>query len=150
MSKILFTKEGLEKFQIELQELQVKRREYVENLKVAREMGDLSENAAYKVARQRLSSTDYRIRYLNKIINNSRVVEDRGTNQINIGSNITVLANNKEQDFQIVGSHESDLANNKISFFSPVGSSLLNKKVGDIVLIKIPSGEIEYKIIKIY
>lgn len=150
MSKILFTKEGLEKFQIELQELQVKRREYVENLKVAREMGDLSENAAYKVARQRLSSTDYRIKYLNRIINNSRIVEDRGTSQINIGSNVTILANNIQQNFQIVGSHESDLKNNKISFFSPVGSSLLNKKVGDTVLIKIPSGEVEYKIIRIY
>jgi transcription elongation factor GreA len=144
MSKIKFTKEGLEDYKKELEVLENSRKGAVDELKVAREMGDLSENAAYKVARQKLSRTDSRIRYLNKVISNSEVVVKRCSDRVEIGSQIIVECDGIKYDYQIVGGHEVNLSKNKISFFSPLGSAFLNCKILDIINVNTPSGVRKY------
>ena len=150
MSKIKFTQSGLDKMKLELQTIEGSRPEAVAELKFAREMGDLSENAAYKVARQKISRIDSRIRYLNKIIAQAQVVEMRDTGRVEIGCNICVECDGNRQEFQIVGGHEVDIQNKKISFFSPLGSAFLNKKINDVVEVKTPIGIKKYIIISIF
>lgn len=149
IKKIIFTKEGLENLKKELQDLETQRKEAVFNLKTAREMGDLSENAAYKAARSKLSSIDHRIRYLKKVISQAQVVSKSQSDVVDIGSYVTISTNGETIKYQIVGSHEADLTKNKISNFSPIGHALINHKVNDIVEIMTPSGKIYYKIIDV-
>ena len=118
----------------------------VANLKIAREMGDLSENAAYKVARSKLSSVDRRLRFLTKILDNAYIMEIDFKGMVDVGCLVTVETKFGEQKYQIVNSHESDLANGKISYYSPVGRALIGKKVNDTVEISTPNGKITYKI----
>lgn len=146
MAKIKFTREGLDNYEKELETMEGNRPKAVEELKIAREMGDLSENAAYKVARQKLSRTDSRIRFLKKIISNSEVVTKRDSGRVEIGSYICVECDGQKYNYQIVGGHEVDLSKNKISFFSPLGSAFLNCKMFDIVNVNTPSGIKKYTI----
>lgn len=146
---IPFTKTGLESFKHEYQELQQKRVTYVKELTIARDMGDRSENAAYKSARRRLSSTDSRLRFLKRIIEHAVVSEPSQTDYVEVGSSVTVLKDTTEITFHIVGEHEADPAERRISYKSPVGQALIRKHVGDTTLVLLPSGEITYTIKKI-
>lgn len=146
MSKTPFTKKGYEDFVKEQKELKIKRVEAVANLKTAREMGDLSENAAYKVARSKLSSVDRRLRFLNKILDNAYIIETKFDGTVGIGCFVTVETILGNQTYQIVNSHESDIVNGKISYYSPVGKALMGKKVNDVVEIITPNGRVIYKI----
>ncbi|MEK7097140.1 MAG: GreA/GreB family elongation factor, partial [Patescibacteria group bacterium] len=71
------------------------------------------------------------------------------SNQVQIGSSVTVETNGKQEVFQIVGEFEADPMNKKLSQNSPIGQALINKKVGDLVEVNIPAGKISYKIIEI-
>ena len=146
MNKTPFTKKGYEDFVKEQKELKIKRVEAVTNLKTAREMGDLSENAAYKVARSKLSSIDYRLRFLNKILSNAYIMEVDFKGMVDVGCLVTVETKLGSQTYQIVNSHESDIANGKISYYSPVGRALIGKRVSDEVEIQTPNEKITYKI----
>jgi len=121
----------------------------VENLKVAREMGDLSENAAYKVARMELSAIDSRLRYLQKLILTAKITEVSKTGRAGIGSSVRYKNDNREGVYQIVGSVESDPSQNKISHLSPIGHAFMGKKSGDKVMIRTPQGQAEYDILSI-
>ncbi len=146
MSRTPFTKQGYEDLINEQKELKTSRIDAVANLKTAREMGDLSENAAYRVARSKLSSIDYRLRFLNKILNNAYIMEVDFKGVVDVGCLVTVETNSGEQTYQIVNSHESDTAKGKISYYSPVGRALIGKRINDVVEIVTPNGKIIYKI----
>ena len=146
MSKTPFTKQGYEDLVNEKNELTKSRVDAVANLKTAREMGDLSENAAYKVARSKLSSVDRRLRFLTKILDHAYIMKVDFKGVVDVGCLVTVETKFGEQKYQIVNSHESDLANGKISYHSPVGQALIGKKVNDTVEISTPNGKITYKI----
>lgn len=146
MNKTPFTKKGYEDLVNEQKELKKNRVEAVANLKTAREMGDLSENAAYKVARSKLSSVDRRLRFLTKIFDNAYIMQVDFKGVVDVGCLVTVETNSGEQTYQIVNSHESDIANGKISYYSPVGRALIGKKVNDVVKIVTPNGRVDYKI----
>lgn len=146
MNRTPFTKKGYDDFVKEQKELKANRVEAVANLKTAREMGDLSENAAYKVARSKLSSIDYRLRFLNKILNNAYIIDVAFKGVVDVGCLVTVETKFGNQTYQIVNSHESDIANGKISYYSPVGRALIGKRVSDVVEINTPNGKITYKI----
>jgi transcription elongation factor GreA len=126
--------------------LNVKRISAVNNLKTARDMGDLSENAAYRVARSKLSSIDSRLRYLNKVLRDAYILETPSNGIVEVGCFVTVEGMSGKQTFQIVNSHESDISKGKISYYSPVGKALIGRKVKDVVSIKIPKGNLIYKI----
>lgn len=149
MNKTPFTKKGYEYLTREKEELTKTRIDAVANLKTAREMGDLSENAAYRVARSKLSSVDRRLRYLTKVLDNAYVIETKFNGTVDVGCFVTVETKFGTQIYQIVNSHESDLAKAKISYYSPVGKALIGKRVNDITEVITPNGKITYKIMEI-
>lgn len=146
MSPTPFTKQGYEDLVKEKNDLTKARPEAVFNLKTAREMGDLSENAAYRVARSKLSSVDRRLRFLTKILDNAYIMKVDFKGMVDVGCLVTVDTKFGVQTYQIVNSHESDLARGKISYYSPVGRALVGKRVDDVVEISTPNGNVTYTI----
>lgn len=147
--QILFTKEGYEDLKKEYQELLNSRKPAVEDLKKAREMGDLSENGYYKAAKFKLSSIDYNLRRLNRLLKSAAIVENTKKDVVDIGSKVTLKTDNKNVEYLIVGGYESDPSKGKISHLSPLGKELIGKKANDIITITTPSGETSYKIEKV-
>ena len=149
-STIRFTKEGYRKIQEEYQRLLEQRKEAVDALRTAREMGDLSENAAYKVARQRLSQTDSRLRHLKKLLLSGKVTQESFTGVVVFGTKVTVEKNDGTQDtYTIVEGFESDPSVGKLSTVSPIGKALLGKKTGEKVTVNIPAGSVSIKILNV-
>lgn len=147
---IAFTTEGFDKVQKEHQELILRRKDAVIQLRTAREMGDLSENGAYKAARHELSTIDRRLRHLNMLLRFGRVVEKKTSNQVDIGSTVVVDDGNQKREFVIVGNFESNPIAGKISTISPIGRALMGKRIDDSVNVQTPSGIITYTVRKIY
>ncbi|MBY0758471.1 MULTISPECIES: transcription elongation factor GreA [Sellimonas] len=152
--KTILTYAGLKALEDELENLKVvKRKEVAGKIKEAREQGDLSENAEYDAAKDEQRDIEARIDELEKILKNVEVVveEEVDLEKINIGC--TVLVHDDEFDeeieFKIVGSTEANSLQGKISNESPVGQALMGKKVGDVVTVETPAGEIKYKVLKI-
>ena len=150
MIRPLFTKKGFEDIKKEKEDLLIKRKHVVSELKRAREMGDLSENGFYKAAKFELGNVDRRLRQLTYFITQGKVMESSSLETIGIDCKIIVEQNGKEQSFHMVGGYESDTSLGKISHLSPLGKSLMGKKVSETIEILTPSGEkISYTIKKI-
>lgn len=152
--KNILTPDGLKALEDELQELKVvRRKEIAQKIKEAREQGDLSENAEYDAAKDEQRDIEARIDELEKILKNVEVVveEEVDLEKINVGC--TVLVHDDEYDeeieFKIVGSTEANSLQGKISNESPVGQALMGKKVGDVVDVETPAGNIRYTVLKI-
>lgn len=143
---IHFTKDGFERIQKELEELQRRRPKVVDELKRARELGDLSENGAYKAARFELSTVDGKIRRLEKMIQTAVVVNPPNNGKINVGSVVELNKNGQTVKYFIVGEYEADPIKGKISIISPLGRELVNKKAGDMVTISTPTGTVAYTV----
>ena len=153
--KNILTYEGLRKYEDELHDLKVvKRQEVAQKIKEAREQGDLSENAEYDAAKDEQRDIEARIEELEKILKNAEVVveDDVDLDTINIGCTVDVYDKEFEEEivFQLVGSTEANSLKGKISNESPVGKALLGKQVGDIVKVETPGGEFEYKVLSIH
>jgi transcription elongation factor GreA len=122
-------------------------------LKKAVAMGDLSENAEYHMAKQRQEFLKARIRQLGKrladlsLINMNNIPRDK----VGLGSTVKVFdsTKNEEMEYKLVTSEESDVAAGKISTTSPIGRCLLNKRVGDSVVVVSPGGNRELEILKL-
>lgn len=150
MKVITFTKNGFEDIQKQYNELKHKRLSVVKELSDARDLGDRSENAAYKVARQKLSALDRRIVHLGYLLRVGKVVEPQSTDKVEIGSQVTFQdETDKTVTFTIVGGYESNIPEGKLSEVSPIGKALLGKKKGEIVKVHIPDGIKHYKIIEV-
>jgi len=116
----------------------------------AKQMGDLSENAEYHIAREDMAWAKSRVGELQKIIESSEIIVSSGKNStVTVGSTILVRINDKEKEYMIVGAQEADPVKGKISNESPLGSAFLGKGKGDKLKVKTPAGEVEYKIILI-
>lgn len=148
LRRIPITKAGYEALLAEQIELKEKRKQAVINLKVARDMGDLSENGLYKGARFALNGIDGRLRQLDMQIKLADIQEAEAGK---IGLESTVVLNDGKADrtFQIVGTYEADPLQGKLSLSSPLGKLLIGKKVGDNVELQTPSGKTVYTIKKI-
>lgn len=152
--KNILTYEGLRKYEEELHDLKVvKRQEVAQKIKEAREQGDLSENAEYDAAKDEQRDIETQIAELEEILKNAEVVQDNNTDKDAIKMESVVKLHDVEYDedieYVIVGSSEADSLNNKISNESPLGAAMLGKKVGDTVKVEAPAGVIEYKIISV-
>ncbi len=152
--KNILTYEGLKKYEDELQDLKVnKRQEVAQKIKEAREQGDLSENAEYDAAKDEQRDIEARIEALEKILKNAEVVveEDVDTNKISIGCNVKIrdLELNEDLEYKIVGSQEANSLKGKISNESPVGKALLGAKKGQTVSVETPAGVFKYKVLAI-
>lgn len=129
----------------------VKRLEVAEQLKRAKEYGDLSENAEYAEAREEQSRIETRIAELDDILKSAAIIQKGMTNGgiVSIGSTVTVQKNGADATYTIVGSNESNPAERKISNESPLGRAFLGKKAGDKVSVNTPSGTVEYAVMKV-
>lgn len=116
----------------------------------ARAQGDLSENFEYRAARRAQGKTISRIRFLQRVLDYSRIIDTKALpkDQISLLSKVefTNMATNVKMTYTIVSPHEMDLQNGKISCKSPIGMALMGKKVGDIVDVQAPSGVFQLRI----
>lgn len=152
--EVVLTAEGLARLEKELQHLKtVRRREVAERIKQALEFGDISENSEYDDAKNEQAFVEGRIITLEKMLRNSRVVDEEAVDAsiITIGSKVTVkdLNTGDSMSFMIVSSAESDPSENRISNESPVGRALIGKQVGDVVDIDVPAGTLSYEVLKV-
>ncbi len=152
--KNILTYEGLKKYEEELHELKVvKRQEVAQKIKEAREQGDLSENAEYDAAKDEQRDIEARIEALEKILKNAEVVveEDVDLNKISIGCKVKIRDLEFEEDleYKIVGSSEANSLKGKISNESPVGRALIGAKKGQTVTVETQAGTIKYKVLGI-
>lgn len=145
------TKEGLEKLQAELFELKKHRRpDLISRLETAKALGDLSENAEYHEAKDALAFAEGRIRELELMLNDVRIIEDAASGgAIMIGSTIEVEANGNRKTYQIVGSTEANPVAGRISNESPLGAAFIGKKKGDEVPVEAPNGRVIYTIVDV-
>ena len=150
MKKVFhITKQGKADLEKELKELIDARGEVAEAIATARELGDLSENAEYTVAKEQQSQSEARIAEIEEILDGAQIIAADGDGTVSIGDLVVVSLNGKESTFNVVGAVEADPTQNKISFESPLGSALMGKKVGDEVVFSSPSGEKVYTIVKV-
>ena len=129
---LYITKEGLKKLKDELKELvSTKRPEVAQQIQSAREMGDISENAAYDEAKREQAFIEGRISELEEIIKSSKVADEKASEAVVVGSKVTLHIEGDEEIFHIVGAPEADPSDKKISHESPLGKEILGKKVGE-------------------
>jgi len=150
MTEQIISKEGYEKLQEEYNLLtKVKRREIANRIQKAKDMGDLSENAEYSEAKDAQAFNEGRIIELDSMLKYLTIVEGKSSNQVSLGSRLTVKTDKKERFFEIVSFNEVDPAKGKISNESPMGQAFIGKSKGDTVEVETPRGIISYKITKI-
>mgnify|MGYP004471223385 FL=1 len=121
-----------------------------EALAEARAQGDLSENFEYRAARRAQGKAISRIRFLQRVLQFSRVIDTKALpkDQISLLSKVefTNLATNVKMTYTIVSPHEMNLQEGKISCKSPIGMALMGKKVGEVVDVNAPSGVLQLRI----
>lgn len=145
------TSKRLEELKGELNELKSKKRlEIAEQLRQAKELGDLSENSEYLEAREEQTRLERQIAEIEDILKHATVIKAGASKEkIEVGSTVEVLRDKKPLTFIIVGSKEAKPEEGYISNESPLGRELLGKRVGDLAETTTPSGTIRYKIRKI-
>ncbi len=145
------TKDGVDKLKAELDDLIKNQRPKVaQELKEAKEYGDLSENSSWDAAKDHQSFIEGRISELEQILRNVVLIEaPKKADKVNIGSTVHLELETGKQVYKIVGSTEADPTEGKISNESPIGQALMGKAKGEEVSISVPSGEMVFKIIHI-
>ncbi|MBU0925272.1 transcription elongation factor GreA [bacterium] len=153
MQKDLITKNGYEKIVEEFKVLLKQKSYWVKEKEIAAQLGDRSENAEYIAAKEQIRNTDKRLRFLDKIINNSEVIDISliPHHRANFGSQIVIedLDTNELKTFIILGTHETNPNENKISNKSPFGRALIGKNIDDEFEFNINDNYHEYKIISV-
>ncbi|MGP1590145.1 transcription elongation factor GreA [Oribacterium sp. oral taxon 102] len=150
--KNLLTRAGLNKYEAELHDLKVNRRqEIAQKIKEAREQGDLSENAEYDAAKDEQREIEERIVYLESLLKNAEVVDDAEEGTINLGCDVRLLdvEYDEEVEYRIVGSTEANSLKGLISNESPVGQALLHHREGDTVTVETQAGNVQYKVLSV-
>jgi transcription elongation factor GreA len=154
IKKNILTRAGLDKYEKELEDLKmVKRQEVAEKIKIAREQGDLSENAEYDAAKEEQRELEARIEELEKLLKNAEIVsEDEITlDKVSVGCSVALHDDvyDEEIEYHIVGSSEANSLSNKISNESPVGAALIGHGIGETITIETLAGEMKYTILGI-
>ena len=145
------SQEGFDKLVAELKELEnVELPAVRDAIAEARDKGDLSENFEYHAAKREQSRLLGRIRFMQKVLENARVIDKSklGGDSVGLLSKVemTNLANNTRMTYTIVSPHEANLREGKISIKSPIAQALLNKKAGDTVEVRVPAGLMKLRI----
>ena len=152
MKKTLLTEAALAKLQLEYDELIQKRHHISDEIKVARDFGDLSENAEYHAAREAQSHNETEILKLKEILESYELVAetfDKDSISINSKVRVKYLDTNDVEKIEIVTKIESDPLEGKISNESPIGAALMGKKKGDKVDVHSPNGLLEIEIVEV-
>lgn len=154
MQEVFLTAQGYKELEERLEYLKtVRRHEVSEKIKIAREFGDISENAEYDSAKDEQAMVEGEILEIeNKLYVAKIIDEDSASGQVvRLGSTVTFLnvSNDTRMTYQIVGTTEADPLNARISNESPVGRMSLNKKKGAIIDVEVPTGTLRLKILDI-
>ncbi len=121
-------------------------------LRDAIQMGDLSENADYKKAKEDQGFLEGRIQEVEYILQNASIIKDNvtGRDKVSIGALVTIQdGDDSPEVYHLVGATEADPRNGRISHVSPIGKALMEHRVGDKVEVSTPGGQIIFKILKI-
>lgn len=151
--EVLLTKEGKEELEKRLEYLKiVKRPEITERIKVAREFGDLSENAEYDAAKNEQAQIEGEILEIETKLKYAVIIEGAKKGTVSLGSKVDFIDNETGElsTYEIVGTTEADVEQGRISNESPIGNALLGHKSGDVIKINAPLGEVTVTVKKVY
>lgn len=148
------TKIGYEKLKSELTQLkQVDRLAVISDIAVARDHGDLKENAEYHAAREQQGHIEDRIHILENLLSNVTIIDPLklSGNRVMFSGTVTIVNEDTDEKstYQLVSEYESDLKQGKISYTSPIGRALIGKEVGESVNVVTPSGDKYYEILEV-
>lgn len=152
MQKVPMTVLGEKSLREELEQLKkVERPKIIKEIAIAREHGDLKENAEYHAAREQQGFIEGRIQDIEGKLSNVQVIDISTmpkNGKVIFGTTVKLINvdTDEQKQYQIVGEDEADVPKGKISSGSPIARALLGKEEGDVVVVKVPSGEIEYEI----
>jgi transcription elongation factor GreA len=154
VKEVILTPEGFKKLQSEIEYLSNdKRREVAERIRIAREFGDITENAEYDDAKNEQALLEHRIATLEERLRDAKVIskKDVAKDVVSVGSKVKLRDMGAKQtvEYQIVGSAEANPAENKLSNESPVGKAIIGHKKGETVEVVAPRGSMKYKILEI-
>ena len=145
------TPQSLTNLKKELEELSDKKiPEIAKRIDDAKQQGDLSENAEYHQAREDMSWAQGRLIELEKIIQNSKVIDKPSSkNSVTVGSTVVIKVSGKNKEYTIVGPQEANPLKGYISNESPLGEALIGHEQGDKVHVDTPAGKQTYEIVEI-
>ncbi|RTL11149.1 MAG: transcription elongation factor GreA [Neisseriaceae bacterium] len=155
MQKFPMTQTGAKQLEEELRHLKsVERPNVIQAISEARSHGDLSENAEYDAAKERQAFVEGRIAEIESKLSHAQIIDLSKVDsegKIVFGATIELLDLESDETirYQIVGDDEADVKLRKISVNTPVARSLIGKRNGDIVEVKVPSGIKEYEILDV-
>ena len=154
MKEVILTADGYKKLQQEIEVLRnEKRREVAERIRVAREFGDIAENAEYDDAKNEQAMLEHKIAQLEERVLSARVITKKeiSKDSVSVGAHVRLrdMQANKTFEYHIVGSAEANPAENKLSNESPVGKAIIGHKKGDVVEVSAPRGSLKFKILEI-
>jgi transcription elongation factor GreB len=151
MAPNYMTPAGAKQLADELQRLaQIERPKVVREVAEAAAQGDRSENAEYIYGKKRLREIDRRLHFLTRRLDSAVVVrpEELGGDVVRFGAVVEIQDEAGERKtYRLVGPDEADPTKGKLSFQSPMGQALMKRRVGDVVVVKRPAGEIEIEIV---
>jgi transcription elongation factor GreA len=152
--EVILTADGMKQLQDEITHLStVKRDEVAERIRQARDFGDISENSEYDDAKNEQAMLEHRISVLQEKLRCARVIKESEieTDRVCVGTTITLRDQNQDTicSYTLVGSSEADPAKSRVSNESPVGQALLGKRVGDVVVVPVPAGSLQFEILSI-
>jgi transcription elongation factor GreA len=156
MSQTPLTVSGAERLRQELKELKsVKRPEVIEAIAVAREHGDLKENAEYHAAREQQGFIEGRIKELESVLSNGQVIDvtklpQNGRVVFGCTVDLVNVETEEEVSYQIVGDVEADINFNRIAISSPIARALIGKEEGEDITVQAPGGDKEYEITAVH
>jgi len=151
---VILTREGFTKLRKEIEELSTTgRRQVAERIKIAREFGDIAENAEYDAAKNEQAMLEARIAKLEERLASARVIEKREISKdvVSVGSTVRLRDVDAKQtvEYRIVGSAEANPAELKLSNESPVGRAIIGHKKGETIEVTTHRGSFKYKILEI-
>jgi transcription elongation factor GreA len=154
VKEVILTPEGFKKLRAEIDHLSsAKRREVADRIRIAREFGDIAENAEYDDAKNEQALLEHRIAVLEERMRAARVIEKKEISKdvVSIGSHVKLRDMDAKQtvEYHIVGSAEANPAEYKLSNESPVGKAIIGKKKGEVVEVSAPRGSLKFKIMEI-
>lgn len=153
MAEIFITADGKRQLEERLKDLKVNgRADMAEKIRVAREFGDLSENAEYDIAKEEQAKMEAEIMDIEAKLRNVQIIDEKVKgDRVDVGSKVELkeISSGTIYDYTIVGTHESNPMEGRISNESPIGKAALGKRKGDEIIVKAPSGDHKYKIITI-
>ena len=153
MDEVPMTKAGEQALREELQRLKnVERPAVIDDIAVAREHGDLKENAEYHAAREKQGFIEGRILDIEGRLAAARVIDPKklgADGRVVFGAAVVLLSGKKKIEYQIVGEDEADTGSGKISYKTPLAKALLGKSAGDSAVVSTPGGDQNYEIKKV-